>query len=86
MRQPLHAPPGAIVTGELVMEAHDRQSYWVHVKLALPATDTTPAVDQTATFDLKEPYYRQLTSWAGWGQAAADGSGGGGGEGATGQV
>lgn len=60
------------------MEAHDRQSYWVHVKLALPAHGDTPACEQAATFDLKEPYYRQLTSWAGWGTAAAAAGGGGG--------
>ena len=79
MRRPLRAPAGAIVTGELVMEAHDRQSYWVHVRLTLPATGDAPAREETATFDLKEPYYRQLASWTaagggGWGQ---EGGGGG---------
>ena len=74
--------PGETVSGELVLSAHSRQSYDVHVTLralsAVPSlVNNNNGIDNTintnsqvqeskGTFDLKDPYYRQLNQ--GWGQ------------------
>ncbi|KAL4448328.1 hypothetical protein ABPG75_005547 [Micractinium tetrahymenae] len=58
------AQPGATVSGELRLVAHNRQSYDVHVMLrAPPLTPGGPEQVSTGKFDLKEPYYRQQMQW-----------------------
>jgi len=55
------AHDGVQLSGSMRMVAHARQSYHIHVKLHAPPLPGS-AVPQTSsgTFDLKEPYYRQL--------------------------
>lgn len=86
LRKPLIVSgPGAVLEGELVLEAHERQSYNVHLSLSLPgppppsssSLSSSGSTEAKATFDLKDPYYRQAAPWGGgngW-----DGVGGGGG-------
>ncbi len=64
--QPLVARTGDSVTGELRLQAHERQSYDVHLTLQVPpVAQGQPPCTSSGVFDLKEPYYRQLTS-PGW--------------------
>lgn len=65
MDQPVvMAEPGATVSGELRLIAHNRQSYDVHVTLQAPAlTPGGPVQEVRGKFDLKEPYYRQQVQW-----------------------
>ena len=71
--------PGETVSGELVLSAHSRQSYDVHVTLRAPSavpsllpnnsassTTNSQVQESKGSFDLKDPYYRQLNQ--GWGQ------------------
>ncbi|KAK9819074.1 hypothetical protein WJX81_000974 [Elliptochloris bilobata] len=62
--QPLTVAAGGVVTGELRLAAHKRQSYDVHLTLTAPPLSAGGA-PQTARskLDLKEPYYRQLCAW-----------------------
>ncbi|BDA42476.1 probable histone-arginine methyltransferase CARM1 [Coccomyxa sp. Obi] len=62
LRQPLTVYPGADVHGELRLIAHKRQSYDIHLRLSVPSLAAgVPDHVVTGKFDLKEPYYRQLT-------------------------
>ena len=65
MDQPVvMAEPGATVSGELRLIAHNRQSYDVHVTLQAPPLTPGGAVQEVrGKFDLKEPYYRQQVQW-----------------------
>ena len=76
LRQPLLVSgPGAVLEGELVLEAHERQSYDIHLSLSLPGEGGVAA---QATFDLKDPYYRQAApSWNGGGGGGWANGGGG---------
>lgn len=91
LREPLvvPGPGGAVLEGELVLEAHERQSYDMHLSLSLPAEGQGqwgeegqgegrqwPRREARATFDLKDPYYRQAAPWG-----SGSGSGGGSGYG-----
>ena len=75
LREPLLVSgPGAVLEGELVLEAHDRKSYEVHLSLSLPPASVSPSSPGSsvakATFDLQDPYYRQAAPWSGgsgWG-------------------
>eukprot|EP00877_Chromochloris_zofingiensis_P013474 jgi/Chrzof1/8380/Cz03g08130.t1 len=56
--------PNTLLQGSLRMIAHERQSYDVHVSLEGPPVQFgMPEQKSSGNFDLKEPYYRQLTSW-----------------------
>eukprot|EP00887_Chlorella_sp_A99_P004236 scaffold15.g4236.t1 len=56
--------PGATVSGELLLRAHARQSYDVALVLRAPPTVPGDAEQESrGTYDLKEPYYRQLAAW-----------------------
>ena len=77
--------PGAVLEGELVLEAHERQSYNVHLSLSLPgppppsssSLSSSGSTEAKATFDLKDPYYRQAAPWGGGnGWDGVDGGGG----------
>lgn len=58
--------PGETVCGELFLSAHSRQSYDVGLTLKGPALRPgDPEQSSAGTFDLKDPYYRQLTPWGG---------------------
>mmetsp|Transcript_3043 Transcript_3043/g.7591 ORF Transcript_3043/g.7591 Transcript_3043/m.7591 type:complete len:571 (-) Transcript_3043:541-2253(-) len=64
------AGPGAVLTGSLRLVAHRHQSYDVHVTLTgPPLVPGGPPQTASGIFDLKEPYYRQLTT--GWWQQMA---------------
>jgi len=55
---------GDIIKGKVRLKAHERQSYDIFVELTGPPdpTDTTLKPQfSSGKFDLKEPYYRQLT-------------------------
>lgn len=83
LEQPLVSCVGGTVSGELRLEAHERQSYDVHLTLQVPSVakgqppqqvcvcegmycvpgDPTVSFTQSSgKYDLKEPYYRQLTT------------------------
>ena len=56
--------PGATVSGELRLKAHNRQSYDVHLTLRAPALQPGGEEQESSgQFDLKEPFYRQLTQF-----------------------
>lgn len=80
LREPLVVSgPGAVVEGELVLEAHERQSYNVHLALSLPRSSSAAAgsTEARATFNLKDPYYRQSDPWSGgngWGGVGGGGA------------
>ena len=70
--------PGETVWGTLRVVAHSRQSYDVHLTLKAPGVlPSDPPQESSGVFDLKEPYYRQLTNWqwpdTGTGTGAATG-------------
>ena len=47
MQRPLRVTrPGVLLEGELVLEAHERQSYWVHLSLSAPPAAPGQAVQQ----------------------------------------
>lgn len=55
--------PGASLVGSLRLVAHRHQSYDVHVTLTgPPLVPGGPPQTSSGVFDLKEPYYRQLTT------------------------
>mmetsp|Transcript_10054 Transcript_10054/g.18126 ORF Transcript_10054/g.18126 Transcript_10054/m.18126 type:complete len:492 (-) Transcript_10054:58-1533(-) len=61
LETPLHVQAGSFLTGEMVLTAHERQSYDIY--LTLKAPPTMPGRSEqvaTARLDLKDPYYRQL--------------------------
>ncbi|DBA90994.1 TPA: hypothetical protein ACH3X2_004201 [Trebouxia sp. C0005] len=61
METPLHVQQGQVITGELRLAAHNRQSYDVFVDLAAPPLHPGQLPQKASgKFDLKEPYYRQL--------------------------
>lgn len=61
METPLHVQPGQVITGELRLAAHNRQSYDVFVNLTAPPLHPGQLPQKASgKFDLKEPYYRQL--------------------------
>ncbi|KAK9909649.1 hypothetical protein WJX75_005586 [Coccomyxa subellipsoidea] len=63
LSQPLTVYPGADLHGELRLVAHKRQSYDIHLKLSVPSLAAgVPDHTVTGKFDLKEPYYRQLST------------------------
>lgn len=78
LETPLHAPtPGCTLSGELLLEAHSRQSYDVHLTLRAPPLEAGgPPQESRGKFDLKEPYYRQLTQWYAATAAATAAAGG----------
>jgi hypothetical protein len=61
---------GQTISGQLRLQAHAAQSYDIHIEVSTPgavatgAATVTPVAPQRAagTFDLKDPYYRQLRS------------------------
>ncbi|KAL0019599.1 hypothetical protein WJX79_008229 [Trebouxia sp. C0005] len=60
METPLHVQQGQVITGELRLAAHNRQSYDVFVDLAAPPLHPGQLPQKASgKFDLKEPYYRQ---------------------------
>uniref|UniRef100_A0A7S3VRI5 type I protein arginine methyltransferase n=2 Tax=Dunaliella tertiolecta TaxID=3047 RepID=A0A7S3VRI5_DUNTE len=73
MKAPIYVPgPGHRVQGSLHLKAHKFQSYDVHLTLTgPPAQPGGPPQTSSGVFDLKEPYYRQLTPAGWWGQASA---------------
>lgn len=68
LEQPIEiGTAGATVSGSMRLVAHSRQSYDVHVHLlAPPAGPGLPPQQSSGTFDLKEPYYRQLVTGSNW--------------------
>ena len=47
LQRPLRVTrPGVLLEGELVLEAHERQSYWVHLSLSAPPAAPGQAVQQ----------------------------------------
>ena len=59
--------PGETILGELKLVAHARQSYDVILKLTAPPINPGGEMQVSeGIFDLKEPYYRQLVTGAGW--------------------
>ncbi|KAL3142539.1 hypothetical protein ABBQ38_002861 [Trebouxia sp. C0009 RCD-2024] len=65
MEIPLHVQQGQVITGELRLAAHNRQSYDVFVTLTAPPLHPgQPPQQANGKFDLKEPYYRQLNPQA----------------------
>eukprot|EP00775_Hariotina_reticulata_P011763 gene11763-11908_t len=66
LQQPLLLlTPNTRLTGTLRLLAHERQSYDVHLELvAPPISPGMPVQQSSGKFDMKEPYYRQLTTWA----------------------
>jgi type I protein arginine methyltransferase len=99
LERPLEvAVAGTVLEGELHLKAHSRQSYDVRLELRAPAVVSGgehgsgsihsygEAQVATGSFDLKEPYYRQLVTGA-WqyqqgevGGEGTEGVGGAGGE------
>ncbi|KAI8468281.1 MAG: putative histone-arginine methyltransferase CARM1 [Monoraphidium minutum] len=64
--------PSALLTGTLRLAAHERQSYSVELELTGPPLQPGgPPQRSTGRYDLKEPYYRQLTNWYAYQQQAA---------------
>lgn len=64
VRQPLCVDAGARVTGMLHLVAHNRQSYDIYLTLTAPPLQPGfPQQQAAGKFDLKEPFYRQLSSW-----------------------
>lgn len=68
------ARAGATVSGTLRLVAHARQSYDVQLTLQAPgANPGDPPQESGGEYDLKEPYYRQLTMGVNWyGQAGEE--------------
>mmetsp|Transcript_39558 Transcript_39558/g.101136 ORF Transcript_39558/g.101136 Transcript_39558/m.101136 type:complete len:360 (+) Transcript_39558:375-1454(+) len=61
LQTPLQVRGGDFVTGEMVLKAHERQSYDIHLTLkAPPVTPGAPEQVAEAKLDLKDPYYRQM--------------------------
>jgi len=60
LAKPVSVVVGQTVTGSVRLVAHRRQSYDVHVSLV-----GADGVESSGVFDLKEPYYRQMTP-QGW--------------------
>lgn len=71
LKSPIHLPAhGGLLTGSMRLVAHRQQSYHVHVELSgPPLTHGSGRQVAKGTYDLKEPYYRQLTT--GWQQQHA---------------
>ncbi|KXZ44487.1 hypothetical protein GPECTOR_67g328 [Gonium pectorale] len=70
----LVAAPNTRITGRLHLVAHARQSYDIFLTLtAPPLAPGQPPQTSTGKFDLKEPYYRQLTPYGAAAAAAAAG-------------
>ncbi|GIL64457.1 hypothetical protein Vafri_18372 [Volvox africanus] len=70
LQQPLLVTaPHTRITGRLHLVAHARQSYDIYLTLTMQSLQPgQPPQTSSGKFDLKEPYYRQLTSY---GAAAA---------------
>lgn len=67
LETPLVVPePGNTLRGELCLTAHDRQSYDIDLELSVvsSADGVTPIATSRGKYDLKEPYYRQMQTWA----------------------
>ncbi|KAG2482538.1 hypothetical protein HYH03_018529 [Edaphochlamys debaryana] len=73
LQQPLIVrQPNTQITGRLHLVAHARQSYDIHLTLTGPPLQPGgPPQTCTGKFDLKEPYYRQLTQYGAASVAAA---------------
>lgn len=52
-QQPVFVMAGQVIAGTLLMQAHERQSYWMHVTLHEP-------IQVQNTLDLKEPHQRAV--------------------------
>jgi len=71
LQTPLHLRAKQKITGEMVLKAHSRQSYDIQLILsAPPLVPGGPPQKSAGVFDLKDPYYRQLTT-AAWQQTTA---------------
>ncbi|MEW5310733.1 MAG: hypothetical protein WDW38_002501 [Sanguina aurantia] len=66
LKQPLFiTSPNTLVTGTLRMVCHSRQSYDIHINLTAPPLEPhMPAQTSSGSFDLKDPFYRQLSGGA----------------------
>ncbi len=62
--QPLCAVSGSHIIGSLRLKAHSKQSYLLDLSLEMtPPADGVPGNKIQFTYDLKEPYYRQLINY-----------------------
>ena len=52
-QHPVFVMAGQVIAGTLLMQAHERQSYWMHLTLHEP-------IQVQNTFDLKEPHQREV--------------------------
>ena len=68
LEEPLQVSvPGVTISGSLRLVAHAKQSYDLHLHLqAPPAGPGLPVQESYGSFDLKEPYYRQLVTGINW--------------------
>ncbi|GFR50116.1 hypothetical protein Agub_g12266, partial [Astrephomene gubernaculifera] len=73
LQQPLHIPaPHTRLSGRLRLQAHARQSYDISLTLTAPPLQPgQPPQTSAGSFDLKEPYYRQLVPYGAAAVAAA---------------
>jgi len=65
LQQPLVVTrAGDTVSGTLRLVAHARQSYDIHLTVRAPGvTGEDPPTESSGQYDLKDPYYRQLTNY-----------------------
>ncbi|GBF88352.1 histone-arginine methyltransferase-like [Raphidocelis subcapitata] len=65
LAQPLAVlAPNTVLRGSMRLTAHERQSYTVEITLtAPPLAPGGPPQKSSGRYDLKEPFYRQLTNW-----------------------
>eukprot|EP00891_Asterochloris_glomerata_P005667 jgi/Astpho2/5667/e_gw1.00079.85.1_t len=62
LEEPLYMQRGSTVTGELHLKAHNRQSYDIFLTLTAPSEQPNGEPQQASgKYDLKNPFYRQLT-------------------------
>ena len=62
--QPLCAVSGTQIVGSFKLKAHPKQSYYLDVALEIPApAEGLQPQKMEFSYDLKEPYYRQLVNY-----------------------
>lgn len=62
--QPMSAVHGTKMIGSLRLKAHSKQSYVLDLSLEIPPlAQGVPTQKMDFTYDLKEPYYRQLMNY-----------------------
>jgi len=77
LKVPIYVAGPTTLTGHLRLVAHSRQSYDIHLTMhGPPLQPHQPPQTSSGSYDLKEPYYRQL-NMASWYQPAGNTTGSG---------